>query len=272
MSAAETLLLGASGQIGQAIVTQWSEAEGPLRCVSRRKKPDWLQLDLYQDPLPDCAYILSSGPLDACVAALRRAPALPSLRRVVAFSSTSVMSKAKSPSARERQLAERLRQSEQGLREWCTAHGVEWVLIRPTLVHGGRNRNLQRVARWLMRYGCVPCQSPARGMRQPVHADELAWLARRCRQLPQAAGHGWVAAGGECLSYREMLERVRQQVGRGRLCPLPAWMLQPLRWWHPEAYAMLQRQQQDLCFDDAETRKVLGWNPGPFRPRRDELL
>ncbi len=266
-----TLLLGASGQIGQALRQQWRRDEGPLYAAGRNPAQSDRLLDLSCDPLPSCRAIISAGPLDLLVQALQRTGRMPGLQRVVAFSSTSALTKASSPSAAERALARRLQQAELGLQDWCDKQGVEWVLIRPTLVHGGPNRNLQRVARWLKRYGVVPCQQPAQGLRQPVHARELAWLARTCLRKDAAANRCWLAGGGETLTYLEMLRRVQQAVGCGRIMALPGWLLWPLRGLKPEIHAMLQRQQQDLCVDDQDTRKHLGWNPGPFQPKREEL-
>ncbi len=274
MCAAETtLLLGASGQIGREIARQWRREDGRLLQASRQARPGWLRLDLCGQALPPCSYLLSAGPLDLLVQALARSDGpVPGLKRIVAFSSTSVLSKLKSPAAAERALATRLLRAESALVAWCGQWGVEWVLLRPTLVYGGHNRNINRAAQWLLRYGLLPYHWPGSGLRQPVHAAELAWLARRCLYHSQAPGRRWVAAGGETLTYAQMLQRVRQAVGRGMLLPVPGIGLWPLKWLQPEWHAMLLRQRQHLLFDDGDTRRVLGWSPGPFRPERQALL
>lgn len=267
----QVLLLGATGQIGRFVQRQWQEGEGRLCCAGRHGGEEVVRLDLYRDRLPQAGAILSTGPLDGLVQALERSR-LPGLRRVVAFSSTSIIGKRQSLAASERSLAQRLEASERRLQQWCDAQAVEWVLLRPTLVYGGANRNVNRVAHWLDRYRMVPYQWPATGLRQPVHAADLAWLARRVLWLPEAAQQCWTLCGGETLSYRAMLERVRQAVGRGWLVPLPAALVAALTVKRPEIRAAFQRQQQDLCFDDRQARAVLGWRPGDFRPERTALL
>src|SRR6516165_6050656 len=64
-------------------------------------------------------------------------------QRIVAVSSTSRFTKAESPIESERWVAGQLAQGEQALARWASACGVEFLLLRPTIIYGrGRDLNL----------------------------------------------------------------------------------------------------------------------------------
>ena len=99
------------------------------------------------------------------------------MRRLVAFSSTSVTAKAASPDAYEgrRMTARSLAEGEARVRAFCAAEGVAWTLLRPTLIYAeGQDQNVSRLASLIRRFGVLPLAGKGEGLRQPVHADDLA--------------------------------------------------------------------------------------------------
>jgi hypothetical protein len=65
-------------------------------------------------------------------------------RRVVALSSTSRFTKDGSSDPEEQAIALRLADAEACVQAWAASHGVEWVILRPTLIYGlGRWRSRQ---------------------------------------------------------------------------------------------------------------------------------
>ena len=75
-------------------------------------------------------------------------------RRVVALSSTSRFTKSGSSDSQEQSVAERLAEAEARLQAWAEARGVEWVVLRPTLIYGlGRDKNIVEIARCIRRFG-----------------------------------------------------------------------------------------------------------------------
>ena len=190
------------------------------------------------------------------------------LRRVVATSSMSAESKIASPAAAERALAQRLRDGEVALASVCAARGIEWSTLRPTLVYGvARDRNLtplvRRAARWRV-FG-LPAGA---GLRQPVHADDVAMACVRALD-DGATGQVVPIGGGERLRASEMFARVRASLPFATLpLPVPAWaialgarMPTPLR-------GPLLRLEQDLVADNTALEHLLGVQPRPFRPDR----
>ena len=119
------------------------------------------------------------------LAALRAA----GVRRLVCFSSTSMLAKADSP----RPLSARSPASPRPKRRWPQA-ASPGLLLRPTLIYGlGLDRNVTAAARFIRRWHFFPLGGPGPGLRQPVHADDLAAAARGARR-PAAAGHSISAA------------------------------------------------------------------------------
>ncbi len=194
-------------------------------------------------------------------------------RRVIAFSSTSRVTKIQSPVAAERAVAERLADGEAQTLSLCAGAGVACTLLRPTLIYAeGQDQNVSRLAALIRRFGVLPLSGGGEGLRQPVHADDLAWAALALLNAPAAFGKIYDLPGGETLSYRAMVERVFESLGRKPrilTVPPPVWRL-GLALASPvlkgATSAMGQRMAQDLTFDAGPAQADFGWSPRPFRP------
>ena len=147
------------------------------------------------------------------------------LVRVVGFGSTSVFSKANSANAKERQLAARFVEVEAAIERICIEKKIDWTLFRPTLVYDGvRDRNVTLIARFIRRYGFFPLLGRGSGLRQPVHADDLAFACLQALDEPATVDKAYNLSGGETLSYREMVERIFRPLGKAvRFLPVPEW-------------------------------------------------
>jgi nucleoside-diphosphate-sugar epimerase len=206
-------------------------------------------------------------------------PALPRLletgaRRVIAFSSTSRVTKTQSPVASERAMAARLAGGETQTLSLCADAGVACTLLRPTLIYAeGHDQNVSRLAKLIGRFGVLPLSGEGEGLRQPVHADDLAWAALALLNAPATFGKIYALPGGETLSYRAMVERVFESLGRTPrilTVPPPLWRLgltlaSPIL--KDATSAMGQRMAQDLTFDAGPAERDFGWAPRAFRPR-----
>ncbi|WP_320109658.1 epimerase [Rhodopseudomonas sp. P2A-2r] len=140
-----------------------------------------------------------------------------SLKRVVAFTSTSIVTKIESEIPAERELLQRLADGERRLIATCERLGIGWTILRPTLIYAeGRDGNVSRLARLIGRFGVLPLMGSGAGLRQPVHAQDLAIGALRAAASAAAANKIYALPGGETLSYREMAGRVFDALGRPR--------------------------------------------------------
>ncbi|MDO9167859.1 MAG: NAD(P)-dependent oxidoreductase [Methylobacter sp.] len=195
------------------------------------------------------------------------------VRRVVVLSSTSRFTKKDSTDAEEQAIALRLADAEARVREWAESRGVEWVILRPTLIYGlGRDKNITEIARFIRRFGFFPVFGKANGLRQPIHATDVAGACLAALQASCAVNRAYNISGGETLAYRNMVARVFSALGRRpRLLTVPLWafrlavaMLRRLpryRQWSP---SMAERMNQDLVFDHREATRDLSFKPRAF--------
>lgn len=274
------LVLGASGQIGHFLLPQLLAHGVAVEAVSRQAQPPaarvhWSRFDLYLNG--DAAYrpdiVISAGPLDGLLAWLSRTRHRPG--RIVAFSSTSASTKQGSTDPAERELAQRLLDSERVLQLHCQARGIGWTILRPTLVYGcGLDANLSRIAALARRWRVVPLPADAIGRRQPVHAQDLAACAWTAANTDVSLGKRYELCGGTSLTYLEMVRRtVRCLKPPGYVLRLPSWLfrllvgpLQRLDLVPGLSAAMLDRMRTDLVFSAAEAERDLGWVGRPFQP------
>ena len=274
-----TLVVGATGAVGGALLRALAATGTPVLAWSRRARADdaakWQVGELFEDALPAVATILCAGPLDGLVAALARSP-LCRPRVVVALSSSSATFKRDSLDADERGLAAKLAVSEAALLERCRDLEARCVILRPTLIYGGEDAgSLGAIEALARRFGFVVLPRGASGLRMPIHADDVATAMLGALESG-AAGEIFDVGGGETLTYDAMIRRVLEVRGiTPRLVRVPDQMFRALlRIGHRGGLlqglseAMVLRMRADLVVDDTAARRVLGHAPGPFRPRR----
>lgn len=275
------LVLGATSLVGAPLLARLAQAGRPAVALSRADQEPvdgvtWVRGDLgepgWTDALPAVEQALSLSPIWLLP---RAVPALADagVRRLVAFSSTSRFTKAASPVAAEREVAERLARSEEETVALCETRGVAWTILRPTLIYDpGRDANVTRLARLIRKVGVLPLAGRGGGRRQPVHADDLAAGALAALDSPAARNRAYDLPGGETLTYRAMAERIFEGLGRRPQIlsvPAPLWraafvLASPVL---PGATAAMgDRMAEDLVFDGEPARRDFGWSPRPFRP------
>jgi len=175
------LVTGASGAIGHFLLPRLLGAGYEVIALSRVERAgddarlQWRvgDLDHAMPELPALDFVASCGPLDAFSRWFARTPVRTA--RVVAFSSMSIESKHDSADAVERALAGRLRAAEELVVATAQAHACQWTVLRPTLIYGAAlDRSLTPLAHFAQRWRVFPRIAAARGLRQPVHADDVA--------------------------------------------------------------------------------------------------
>ena len=274
------LVFGGSGQIGRPLLARLPGAGWAVLALSRGAQPPlagvrWQVGELAATgPLPPAVdAIFSCGPLDGFAQWYARAA--PACRRVIAFGSTSVEVKRDSADAAERDVAARLRAAEETLFAAAAARGADATVLRPTLVYGsGRDATLTRIAALARRLHGFALPRDARGLRQPVHVDDLAAAAIACLDVSATHGRAYALPGGETMPYREMVARVLDSLPeRPRLWTLPPPLFRALL--APARLAglasgfgdgALARMREDLAFDDGPARRDFGYAPRAFAP------
>ena len=275
------IIVGATGATGRFLLPALLGRGARVHAVSRRPpattvppQPVWIRGDLFGtvDALPASAdVIVSLGPLDAFSAWFEGAP-VAGVRRVIALSSMSAQTKGASPDAAERALAETLRAAEQRLLRTAAARAVACTVLRPTLIYGGgADRSLVPIARFALRWHVLPVPLGASGLRQPVHACDLADAVDAVVDCPAAHGKIYALGGGESLRFDRMLLRLRAAMPQFVL-PLPvpqtviraALRVRSGRDAGAISAAAVDRLRADLLADNSEAARDFGYSPRAF--------
>jgi len=290
-------VFGASTSTGQALIAL--AAGRPLVVAGRRPlagptadaaPPAFLACDL-EAPTPagppPTGVLVSFAPIWSFAPYLARLAAsdpdaVARLRGVVACSSSSVITKRFATNGFDKDLVQRLQQSEESLMHICGSHGVPLRVLAPTLIYGQAglvgDRNLSQL-RTLLRRLPLLILPAASGLRQPIHCRQLAAVALHlAERLPQEAGDPArpvrLALGGDdTLSYDAMLRRLQatspaaDPARRCRLVLLPPRLFQtlaaPLLLLSPKSFEAVQRIGADLA-GFTPVHRILGRPPEPF--------
>lgn len=194
-------------------------------------------------------------------------------RRIVVLSSTSIFTKTNSSDESERIMVAKFAEAETKLAQWASERSIDYVILRPTLIYGhGLDRNVSQIAGFIRRFGFFPVCGPAKGLRQPIHADDVAKACIGAMQAAGAAGRSYNISGGEVLAYKEMVARIFKVLGRSPIfLTTPLWLFRiaaPFVRVVPKFYdwspSMAERMNQDLVFDHSEAAKDLHLHFRPF--------
>ncbi len=265
------LVFGATGSVGQFLLPLLLP-QHQIIAVSRaslRASAGWINGDLNDPSMawPTVDTAISLGPLDAFAAWLRRCPAS-SLRRVIALSSMSAESKRESIDPLERALAERLRAAESSVMATAAERGIACTVFRPTLIYGaGTDRSLAPIARFARRWRMLPVPFGARGLRQPVHARDLAAACLGALANGATFGKVYALGGGERLRFDTLLLRVRAaQPGLVLPLPVPLFALRLAARLRRGSLSVsaVARLRQPLIADHGDAVRDFGYAPVAF--------
>ena len=207
---------------------------------------------------------------------------LAGVRGVVACSSSSVITKRFAFNRFDRDLVQRLSDSQDSLIRTCKDLGLPCTIVAPTLIYGRvgalGDRNLSQLLRWMRRFPLLPLPADT-GLRQPIHASQLAAVVRTLvmplvRQTDVAATSEIIAVGGDdTLTYHQLLLRLQQHCEASdraqgcRLVSIPTWLFRvlavPLLVVAPKGFEALMRMQVDLA-GFLPSHQLVGEDPRPF--------
>lgn len=201
-------------------------------------------------------------------------------QRVVMLSSTSRFTKDDSTDPEEQAMALRLADAEARVQEWAESRGVEWVILRPTLIYGlGKDKNIAEIACFIRRFGFFPLFGKAKGLRQPIHAMDVAGACQAALRAVDATNRAYNISGGETLAYRDMVGRVFAALNRRpHMLTVPLWafrlavaVLHCLPRYRKWSTAMAERMNRDMAFDQVEAARDLDFRPRQFMLSAEDL-
>ena len=271
------LLTGATGLLGGELLKLLLAEGHEARCLLRAGSPNASRLDAERaeifrgdaaneedllralqgtDALLHVAGIEYAQPV---VEAARRA----GVGRVVVVGSTSVHS------SYEFRAGPKLR-----MERVVRGSGLDWTIVRPSMIYGSeRDKNVQRLLRFLGRSPVFPMFGPGTNLWQPVYHEDCARGVYEALVRLSAVGRSYDLPGGESLTYLDLVKTAAGALGKKpRIVRVP---LEPvrlllgaaekLRLPLPVGSEQVLRLREDKAYPYEEARRELGYAPRPFR-------
>lgn len=285
------LLLGARSDVGEALLSRFAGAGRTVVSVSRRPE----EMRGYRNAIsvhPDLLKrnLIPSRLRFGAVVALCPIWELPAYSEVlndlkedpvslIALSSTSIITKATSAKDNQNSISQKLREGEEWILERLKDQIDLISIVRPTLIYGGRwNRNVNLIKAVIENVKIGLNLAFAVGLRNPVHADDLAeWIFSCLNREVDGPGQSMSVVeiqGGELLSFNELMLRCAGSVGHDshRISIGYFWLARLIAFLRrlpkfteiPEDF--VARLAQDFNFDDEAASGVATVQKRRFRP------
>jgi len=281
------LVTGATSQIGVFAIPRLLHAGFRVVALSRKGKPErdtqydqvqWLTGPADPGTVNTCQYLLSAAPMTVALEILQSGK---HFHTAVVFSSTSVITKQQSSDPAERQQIQEMIGLESEFESLASARRLKLLILKPSMIYGcGLDTNISRLGGWIRRFGFIPINGKANGLRQPVHADDLAAAAVTALLSEVSLPSSLVLAGGSTLSYADMVTRIFTAMDQpARLLRVPQWLfillVNILAVFRPAMginSEMVRRQTVDLVFDNRQAMELIGYKPRPFEPTKKDFV
>lgn len=195
------------------------------------------------------------------------------IKKIVALSSTSRFTKTTSSDAHEAKVVNDLIVGEESLQAWARQYGIQWVVLRPTLIYGrSTDRNLCEIVRIIRKFRFFPLLGPGKGLRQPIYVDDVAQACVQAALSDRAVNKDYNISGAEILTYRNMVSSVfiamgltprLMQINTGffKVAIAALRLLPRYRHW---SFNMADRMSKDMVFPHDEAKADFGFSPRGF--------
>lgn len=153
--------------------------------------------------------------------------------------------------------------------------------LRASIVIGSRSSSFRILVRLVSNLRLLPLPSWRSNRTQPIFEEDAIEYLARTPDTPKAAGRSLDIVGPEVMSYGEMVERIAEAMGVGRMpLPLPASQTpaasavvsavtaQPLELVRP----LMESLEHDLLPRSDDARRIYGITPHPFERALDHAL
>jgi uncharacterized protein YbjT (DUF2867 family) len=165
--------------------------------------------------------------------------------------------------------------------EYVRGSGLDWTILRPSMIHGPRGEFTQMLAGWargksapflfMPYFGAGLLGTRGAGLLQPVYVSDVARAFVDALEKPQTVGQTYELGGAERLTWPQLHRTAAEAiVGKRRaVLAIPAWYAKALACVAPAALLPFNRDQvlmsqEDVTTDLSEFTRDFGWGPVGF--------
>ena len=157
--------------------------------------------------------------------------------------------------------------------------GLEWTILRPSLIFGPQDAFINMLARQLRLAPALPVIGSGAYRLQPIHVDDVARCFALALEMPATIGQCYELCGNDRLTYVDMLDAIAAAMGRSApLKPrLPLGVMKlviPVMQGIPQFPITMDQLQmlvdENIC--DGCWKQTFGFEPKGFREGIGEYL
>jgi NADH dehydrogenase len=169
--------------------------------------------------------------------------------------------------------------------EYLRGSGLDWTIIRPSLIHGPQGEFMRMEAMWARKrapfpvlfmpfmpyFGAGALGAGGAGRLQPVYVKDVARAFVDALQNKKTIGEVYLLGGPDVLTWKQLHQTVSQAVvGKRRwVMPIPVWAgrfyaaigIAPILGFNRDQVIM---SQEDNTTDLSKFTADFGWEPHPF--------
>jgi nucleoside-diphosphate-sugar epimerase len=280
-SSQRVAVVGAKSQIGEVLLPRLATAGYVPYRIRREHTGSADGITTYIFHESDCTFIphldfvgtvISLAPLPSIEVVVKMAQALRA-KRIIAFGSTGRFSKVGSTSLIEQDFVLQQERAEMLFSKRCEELDIGWTLFRPTMIYGAdADQNVTFIKSMIAKFGFFPIPVGAKGLRQPVHVDDLAKACVSALRCEATVNKAYNLGGGEALGFPELVKRIFKAEGKRPLViPVPKavflLMIEIAKKFPKLAFVrkeMVERMFQDLTADNQAAIEDFEYAPRPF--------
>lgn len=98
--------------------------------------------------------------------------------------------------------------------ELVRSSGLEWTILRPSLIYGPRDAFINMLADQMRMAPVMPVIGSGSYRLQPIHADDVARCCALALEMPDTVGQCYELCGNDRLGYEDLLDAIAAAMGR----------------------------------------------------------
>ena len=156
--------------------------------------------------------------------------------------------------------------------EYLKTSQLDWTIFRPSVIYGdplGKTEIITQLADLIRKMPVIPVFGDGQYKLQPVWVEDVAQAFVKALTLPVTIGKTYLLCGPDVLTYKEILNRVGNLLGREHVltCPIPIWIAKPfIRTLERYPFFPVTSDQLTMLVEGNTCKNLSGWNDLQIQP------